>query len=623
MFAPKVAKRQTKLTEGPTQRTIGNQATLRLLAQQASRSDRRDLKQEVASEQMVAREVIAGVSWDFLRIPVHAPGPRGMLAEPRSAPSQLPFFIQQKFEIGAVGDPFELEADRVAERVMRIAAPRISVTSARPLINHKCAECEKENEDKKKLRLKPAGLSGEQAGEAPGSVSDVLQLPGQPLDGPTRAYFEPRFGHDFASVRVHTDAHAAASAAAIGAVAYTYGPHIAFAAGRYEPTTISGRRLLAHELTHVLQQGSTDGRLAGLPLAVSDPSDAAEAEADRAADEALMQRESSSPHRIRALIARRVSRTIQRQTCTSGGSNEVPSGLNLSGFEQESSTLPGKYYAPLRTLAERLKRSGGSAEVQVHGFASREGDAAFNIRLSCARAFGVKQVIQANGVRNAISLVAHGATTALGTDLGDNRAVIVVESTPAKTPEEEKKPHEEASKEKDVGASSVTIGAADTGKDPCRPRDKRIDLEIEWSTTGRNGYIVQEIQRTRLARPCEKGKGKGDFVEFEKPEHFWEVWEVSADGKITCGGSASCNVDHWGFTVFPGTEMRQVIDGNVYWATTLDPSFKPNPRQGNQLTTTKKPGGLGPVLLTRQHMEATFNDCQDPPDCSVKLGPKK
>jgi uncharacterized protein DUF4157 len=82
-------------------------------------------------------------------------------------------------------------------------------------------------------------------------VNDVLQLPGQPLDGPTRAYFDPRFGHDFAAVRVHTDAHAAASVASIGAVAYTYRSHIAFAAGRYEPTTISGRRLLAHELTRL------------------------------------------------------------------------------------------------------------------------------------------------------------------------------------------------------------------------------------------------------------------------------------------------------------------------------------------------------------------------------------
>jgi hypothetical protein len=91
-------------------------------------------------------------------------------------------------------------------------------------------------------------------------VQDVLRSPGQPFDATTRGYFEPRFGHDFSDVRVHTDAPAAASAREVKADAYTVGRDIVFDAGRFMPGTHEGRRLLAHELTHVVQQtGGTDG----------------------------------------------------------------------------------------------------------------------------------------------------------------------------------------------------------------------------------------------------------------------------------------------------------------------------------------------------------------------------
>jgi outer membrane protein OmpA-like peptidoglycan-associated protein len=225
-----------------------------------------------------------------------------------------------------------------------------------------------------------------------------------------------------------------------------------------------------------LQQDSTAEPLLERPLAVSDPSDPAEAEADRTADEVLMQREASSPHRIGALVARRVSHMIQRQTCTPAGGDEALSGLKLSGFAQGSSILPGKHYKPLQTLAALLKRGGGSAEVQVHGFASQEGDAAFNVRLSCTRAIGAKQVIQANGVRNAISLFQHGATTALGTAADDNRAVIVVEPTRAKTPKE-KKPEEPGPPPVQSECDSAAACAAnpDCPDDFCKPFPSRAE----------------------------------------------------------------------------------------------------------------------------------------------------
>jgi hypothetical protein len=95
-----------------------------------------------------------------------------------------------------------------------------------------------------------------QPGHEPASpaVHHVVGAPGRPLDGATRTFFDARLGHDLSSVRVHTDAEAAESARAVNAVAYTVGPHIVFSSGQYAPATTAGRRVLAHELAHVLQQ---------------------------------------------------------------------------------------------------------------------------------------------------------------------------------------------------------------------------------------------------------------------------------------------------------------------------------------------------------------------------------
>jgi hypothetical protein len=109
----------------------------------------------------------------------------------------------------------------------------------------------------------------------PPIVHDVLRSPGQPLEAATRADMEPRFGHDFSRVRVHTDARAAESARAVNALAYTVGHNVAFAAGRYVPRAPSGRALLAHELCHVLRQPEARGHDAQIELgAEQDPEEA-------------------------------------------------------------------------------------------------------------------------------------------------------------------------------------------------------------------------------------------------------------------------------------------------------------------------------------------------------------
>ncbi|NOG84226.1 MAG: DUF4157 domain-containing protein [Planctomycetes bacterium] len=94
---------------------------------------------------------------------------------------------------------------------------------------------------------------------APPIVNEVLRSPGQPLTPDTSAFMESRFGHDFSRVQVHTDAKAVESARAINARAYTAGQHLVFGTSQYITGTIEGRRLLAHELTHIVQQGRNIG----------------------------------------------------------------------------------------------------------------------------------------------------------------------------------------------------------------------------------------------------------------------------------------------------------------------------------------------------------------------------
>lgn len=118
-----------------------------------------------------------------------------------------------------------------------------------------CSACGEEREGS----LQRSALSRNSApghdSVVPPIVHEVLNSPGQPLDRATRTFFEPRFGHDFSRVRVHTSSKAAESAQAISALAYTVGHDIVFGAGQYRASTSAGRRLLAHELTHVVQQG--------------------------------------------------------------------------------------------------------------------------------------------------------------------------------------------------------------------------------------------------------------------------------------------------------------------------------------------------------------------------------
>ncbi len=175
--------------------------------------------------------------------------------------------LQAKLKVNTPGDHYEQEADRVAERVMRMPAPdaavppAVSSTLASPAVSgvqRKCAsggtcsKCQEQQPDHEHehLQMKPAGSNTVAGVPAPPIVHEVLRSPGRPLDAATRAFMEPRFGLDFSQVRVHTDLDAVRMNGRLNAQAFTHNQHIYYGAGKFPGTNT----LTAHELTHVAQQ---------------------------------------------------------------------------------------------------------------------------------------------------------------------------------------------------------------------------------------------------------------------------------------------------------------------------------------------------------------------------------
>ncbi|MEQ8963027.1 MAG: DUF4157 domain-containing protein, partial [Coleofasciculus sp. C2-GNP5-27] len=136
---------------------------------------------------------------------------------------------------------------------------------------------------KKRSLLQRHSSSQAEPSQVPPIVHEVLRSQGKPLDPNTRTFMESRFGHDFSSVQVHTDRKAAESAQVINALAYTVGQNIVFGTGEYAPGRSEGQKLLAHELTHVVQQSKL-GSTIQPHLAIGLVQDQAEIEANRVAE---------------------------------------------------------------------------------------------------------------------------------------------------------------------------------------------------------------------------------------------------------------------------------------------------------------------------------------------------
>lgn len=163
--------------------------------------------------------------------------------------------LQRKLAMGEIHDPLEQEADRVADQVAEISSNNKIIGNSSHI--HRFS-----------------GQSNQMSDEAIGNVNKVFSRPGRPLDTSLKNDMEQRFGYDFSQVRVHTGSIAEQSAKEVNANAYTVGTNIVFGEGRFSSQTRDGRRLLAHELTHVVQQsgnecsfndhGNEKNRVAGL-----------------------------------------------------------------------------------------------------------------------------------------------------------------------------------------------------------------------------------------------------------------------------------------------------------------------------------------------------------------------
>lgn len=173
--------------------------------------------------------------------------------------------MQAKLAIGQPRDVNEREADAVADQVMRMPEPWLQRCSCGGSAESdgECAECRNQRLSRQRNAEDHAETTA-----VPPIAHEVLRSPGRQLDPTTQAYMEPRYGHDFSQVHVHTDEKAAQSARAVNARAYTVGRDVVFGASQFAPETRDGQRLLAHELAHVVQQqevSATPGTLLRKP----------------------------------------------------------------------------------------------------------------------------------------------------------------------------------------------------------------------------------------------------------------------------------------------------------------------------------------------------------------------
>jgi hypothetical protein len=209
------------------------------------------------------------------------------------------------------------------------------------------------DEDKPQIQRLANGEAG--AGEIASGFTSRLGA-GAPLDKASRSYFEPRFGHDFSDVRVHNGPQADMAAASVQARAFTLGRDVVFAAGEYDPGSEGGKRLLAHELTHVVQQSGGGGNHVG-------------------------EKRGLSP------ISRKPTHMLQRKCRATelGAPNPdcAPSQEGAAGWQFLfkvgcDDLLPGE--------EDKINKPKAGNQLKIHGFASQDGAADFNSDLSCHRA---------------------------------------------------------------------------------------------------------------------------------------------------------------------------------------------------------------------------------------------
>ena len=304
-------------------------------------------------------------------------------------------------KIGSAHDKYEREADAMADHIMRMPQS----FSNQPLskgandIQRKCATCDHEEEkiQRKPLMMKSAGGTPV-ATPALGAQLNSTKVSGSPLPAGTNNFMSNAFGSDFSNVRVHTNSKAQQMNQGMNARAFTHGSDIYFNRGQYQPGSSAGKKLLGHELTHVVQQRSVAKTI------------------QRSCDNDLS-------------IGRGLG-----LSCSVGSPTLVGPSEAVSFSINDSSILGGD----VTNFVNNWRTSGGSEQIQIDGYASCDGPEELNWKLSCDRAMALKRELVSQGVSPLlIHTIANGETDQFSsTNLSSNRvAEASIASSPGPRPE--------------------------------------------------------------------------------------------------------------------------------------------------------------------------------------------
>jgi outer membrane protein OmpA-like peptidoglycan-associated protein len=307
---------------------------------------------------------------------------------------------------------------------------------------------------KKRKLLQRRSINRGESTSVPSIVNEVLLSPGQPLARGTRAFMEPRFGYDFNKVRIHADFRAAESARSVDAHAYTVGQHMVFGEGKYSPWTRMGKRLIAHELTHVVQQ--SQDRVSNLSgsMNIGDPGNIDESEAEAIAEQVV----TSSGDERTMMINNFSSSILQRFQAPPlcNDPSKVPQGLTnrcevandsppseteVLLFANNSSALTNQQKVQIYNFVLKWRAGGGNTDVRVDGYGSNSGSDERNWDLSCDRVSTVTNELilpshPSSGTTvgipiNRIRRIAHCKTSEFGSEDQNRRAsIFTVATTP-------------------------------------------------------------------------------------------------------------------------------------------------------------------------------------------------
>jgi hypothetical protein len=322
--------------------------------------------------------------------------------------------LQRKLAIGASNDPLEAEADRVADQVVA-SSPARGIATIRPQIQR-------------------FSSGGQHPGmTVPDSVDDVLSTPGEPMHAKLRSDMESRFGHDFSAVRLHGDEAAARSAHDVAARAYTAGNHIVFGPGASPLQTPSGRRLLAHELTHVVQQTSPRPLSAGNGKVRMNPAPshgARQVQRFIACEQPSLSLDPCPPREKGEIAESNLDPMTVHDYAQLSEEGRSVNGFAVVGFAIDSSVVKSnlKAVAKWKTLVNFIAKS--NVQWNLHGLSDCSGKPGRNSGLRKARAHALYAAMPPEARKNIVSIDAAALSDCITgnrrkLDRTLNRAVVI------------------------------------------------------------------------------------------------------------------------------------------------------------------------------------------------------